>query len=168
MEKNILDLVNAQINEELFSAYAYLDISARAEALKLPGFAHWFRIQAQEEIDHAMGFFHHLTKRQESIKLSSLANPTLDLHNAASLTQAALDHEKHITKKINELSAAAKAVNDEALVKLLEWYIEEQIEEEENIGGLLEKIRLIGDDSIAMATLDNELAERRHEPAQIS
>lgn len=167
MKANILDAVTKQINEELFSAYAYLAISAKAEELLLPGFASWFRVQAQEEIDHAMGFFNHLAQRQEKISLDTLARPDLPLTDAASLVAAGLDHEKHITATIHALSELAKTEDDGQLEKLLEWYIEEQEEEEESLGNLLERVRELNKDAEKMKELDRELAEREYHPSSI-
>ncbi len=168
MKDTLKQLVNQQINEELFSSYAYLAISARAELLSLKGFANWFRVQAQEEIGHAMGFYKHLADRGEVIELGALAKPELKLDGAQSLIEASLAHEKHITAKIHELMDAAKAEKDYALESLLKWYVDEQLEEEANIGELLEKVKLVGDKGDTLFILDKELGEREYVAAKIN
>lgn len=167
MTSNILNALHKQINEELFSAYAYLAISAKAEALQLPGFASWFRVQAKEEIDHAMGFFNHLAQRGETIELDALAKPELALSDARSLVAAGLHHEKHITGTINNLVKLAKSEDDAALGKLLEWYVEEQQEEEESLGGLVERIDALNNDQQSLLSLDTELGQRQYHPSSI-
>ncbi len=167
MKENVKKAITKQINEELFSAYAYLAIAAKAENLLLPGFSSWFKVQAQEEIDHAMGFFNHLAQRNEIIELDALAKPNPELSNAASLVAAGLDHEKHITATIHALSGMAKAEGDTNLVKLLEWYIEEQAEEEETLGDLLERVKTLREDREQLKELDEELARREHHPSSI-
>lgn len=167
MKPIVLETVNKQINEELFSAYMYLAIAAGAEALGLPGFSSWFKVQAQEEIDHGMGFFNHLAHRHETIDLQALAKPELSLATPEELVKASLNHEKHITSKIHDLVKLAEAESDPALGKLLEWYVDEQKEEEESIGELLEKVNMIGADKIGLETLDKELGQRQYHPSSI-
>jgi ferritin len=115
MDTHMQKSINTQINEEMFSAYLYLAIAQWSEAKSLKGFAHWFKKQAQEEMEHAMKFISHLNSRGVEVKLNSIATPSFTGKTALAALEASLAHEKHITKTIT------------ASFSLLQWFIDEQV-----------------------------------------
>lgn len=165
MTEKLIAAVNQQINEELFSAYLYLAMSAAASQASLEGFANWLMIQAQEERDHAMGLYNHLIERDAPVKLLAIAAPDFSFVSPADLLAKSLAHEQHITKCIHELYAMAEAEKDYALRARLEWYVEEQVEEEASLKLLIDRLAMAGE--AGLYHFDKELAERKYEKASI-
>lgn len=161
--KNILD---QQITEELFSAYLYLALAARLESLNFKGLANWMTVQAKEEEDHAMGFFRFLIERGEEPILQAINAPDINkIKTIADVFAAGLEHEKHITALIHNIYVTAKAENDYPLESFIRWYIDEQVEEENNANEIIAKIKMIGDSGPALYALDKELAARAYRPS---
>jgi ferritin len=154
---------NDQINEEFFSSYIYLAMSAHFEQLNFPGFANWMRQQAQEEVTHAMRLFTHLTRRGGRVVLKAIGEPPVDYGSPLEAFQAALAHEEHITGTIHALYEVALAEKDYPAQLELQWFIDEQVEEEENAGGIVEALKMAGDNQSALLMLDRELAGRTSE-----
>jgi ferritin len=160
MEKILEKEMNAQINRELFSAYLYLAMVAYLEAENLNGFAHWMRIQALEEMTHAMKFFNHLSERGATIVLEALEKPSAKITSVKDVFEKALAHEKYITKSINDLYAMAKKENDNAVLIFLEWFVTEQVEEEKNASEILGKLKYTGERGEGILMIDKELSLR--------
>lgn len=160
MKPNVVEAVNGQIREELQSAYAYLAMSARFESMKLPGAASWMRSQANEEVVHAMKFFDFLIRRGESPELQTVNAPEADFSNILEAFEQALAHEQHITKCIHQLYDLAQEEKDYPLQTLLHWFIDEQVEEEENAEAIIDSIRLAGSSGEALFMIDRELGLR--------
>jgi ferritin len=160
MNEKIQDAFNDQINEELFSSYVYLAMSAHFEAMNLEGFAGWMRQQAQEEVDHAMRLFDHLNRRGGRVVLKALGEPPLDFGTPLEAFEKALAHEQHITGCINKLYKLALDEGDYPAQLELQWFIDEQVEEEENAGRVVEQLKLAGDNKGALFLLDRELGQR--------
>ena len=160
MDKKVAALINDQINKELYSAYLYLDFANYYGSVGLDGFANWYKIQAQEERDHAMLFFQYLENNGEKITLEAIAKPdkTLDSHMAP--LEAGLEHEKYVTSLINNIYEAAHEVKDFRTMQLLDWFVKEQGEEETNANDLITKMELFGTDPKALYLLDSEMAAR--------
>lgn len=160
IKKKIQDEVNDQIRAEFQSAYLYLGFSAWFEAHNLGGFAQWMKVQWQEEIDHGMKFYDHLLRRGGEVELKALEAPEVTIGSAKEAFEQALEHERYITKRIHKLYDLARDEDDYPLQTLLHWFIDEQVEEEENTGGILERLKMIGDQPSALLVLDRELADR--------
>lgn len=160
MEKKIADLLNAQINKEMYSAYLYLDMASFYTENGLDGFANWYEIQAKEEMDHAMLMYQFLHNNDEKVILDTIAKPGKTFASLADPLAAGLEHEKYVTSLINTIYAAANDVNDFRTVQFLDWFIKEQGEEEKNAADLLTKMKLFGDDPRSLYLLNQELAAR--------
>lgn len=166
MTDKIKDIINNQINEEFYSAYLYLAFAAKLEKWGFKGAASWMKVQAQEENDHALGFFRFLLDRGEEPKLQAIAGPDSDsLKNMPDIFSAGLDHEKHITACIGNIYELARAEKDYALESFIKWYIDEQIEEEANATEIIDKLKLIGENGSAVYLLDQELRARPYIPS---
>lgn len=151
---------NVQINKEFYSEYLYLSMQAYFERLNLKGFVNWMSVQVQEERAHAMGMFDYLNQRGGSVILEAIEKPEVDWKSPLDVFENVLKHEEYVTASINELMDAAEEVKDRAAMSFLNWYLKEQVEEEDNAGQVLATLRLIGDDKKALLMLDKELAAR--------
>jgi ferritin len=151
---------NEQINEELYSAYIYLAMSAHFESMNLEGFASWMKHQAEEEVEHAMRLFTHINRRGGRVVLKAIGEPDLDYGTPLDAFEKALAHEQHITGTINALYKVATEEDDYPAQLELQWFIDEQVEEEENAGRVVELLRMAGDNKGALLMLDRELGKR--------
>jgi ferritin len=162
MDQEMQDALNQQINKELFAAYLYLAMCAHFESRSLNGFARWMRAQAREELDHAMRIFDHLNERGAKVELAALDEPSRDFGEPVGVFQQALDHEKAVTRTIHRLYDMAMKKHDHATQLLLEWFITEQVEEEDSVGTVVDQLRMAGDNQAAILMLDRELGAREH------
>lgn len=163
--KKLHDELNKQIQEELFSAYLYYAMSAWFEAESLPGFAHWMRVQAMEEVIHAQKFYNHIYERGNEVELMEIAKPQAKWKSPTAAFEAALEHERHITGRIHLLLGIAREENDYAAeVGLLNWFVDEQVEEEANAMAMVDKLKLIGDSKNGLYMLDKEVGARALTP----
>ncbi len=158
--KGMQQALNAQINEELYSAYLYLAMSAHLEGQSFKGMASWMRVQAREELGHAMRFFDFLHERGGSVKLAAIAQPQAKWPSIAAMFQAAAAHERSITEKIHALVDGAAAEKDHGTVNFLQWYVKEQVEEEAALAPIVARLAAIGDHAGALYYLDHELGKR--------
>lgn len=156
--------INLQINEELFSSYLYLAMSTYFESKSLKGFANWMRVQAQEEQFHAMKFFDYVQERGGKAELLAIEKPANDWESIAQVFEETLNHEQHITSKINELVSIAVDEKDFASQNFLQWYVDEQVEEEATASEILEQILFLGDNKHGLLMLDREFAGRVYTP----
>jgi len=163
VNKRIQDSINDQINEELFSAYIYLAMSAHLEAMNFEGFAGWMRIQATEELAHAMRLFDHIKRRGGRIVLKAVGDPPMDFGTPLEAFEKALAHEQHITGCIHDLYKVALEEGDLPAQLELQWFVDEQVEEEETTGRVVEQLRMAGDNKVALLMLDRELGQRSAE-----
>ena len=160
MDKKVYELLNDQINKELYSSYLYLSFADYYEEEGLSGYANYFEIQAQEERDHAMIFRNYLHENGEAVKLLAIDMPDKTFANFLEPLEAAMEHEKYVTSLINDIYSAAFAVNDYRTMKFLDWFIEEQGEEEDTAETMLTRMKLFGNDAKALYDLDQECAAR--------
>ena len=151
---------NDQINAELYSEYLYLSMKAYFETLNLTGFINWMDVQVQEEHAHAMGMFDYVNSRGGRVKLAAIDAPETDWESPLAVFEHILKHEELVTSLINKVADVADEVKDRAAAGFLNWYIKEQVEEEDNVGKVLATLRLIGDDKHALLALDKGLATR--------
>lgn len=162
MDSKVYELLNDQINKELYSAYLYLSFADYYEEEGLSGFANWYEIQAQEERDHALIFRNYLHENGCTVKLGAIAAPETTFGNHLEPLEAALEHEKYVTSLINGIYAAALEVHDFRTMKFLDWFIEEQQEEEDTADTMITRMRLFGSDAKALYDLDQENAARTY------
>jgi len=160
MNKKMADAINAQIQAELYSAYLYLSMSADCESKNLKGFASWLKIQYQEETSHAMKLMAYLQERGGSVELRTIDAPPTTFKSHMEIFEQVLAHEKHVTALINSLYEQAIDVKDFATQIFLQWFINEQIEEEATASVILEKIKMLGDKGSSILYLDKELGKR--------
>lgn len=160
LNEKIADLLNQQINKEFYSAYLYLDFSNYFYDEGLDGFGNWYKIQAQEERDHAMLILRYMQMNGMKVTLEAIDKPSVELKSHLEVLQAGYSHEKYVTGLINNIYAAAHDVNDFRTTQFLDWFIKEQGEEEENADNLVKKYKLFGEDARSLYMLDNELKAR--------
>lgn len=160
MDKKVYELINDQINKELYSAYLYLSFADYYEEEGLDGYANWYMIQAQEERDHALIFRNYLHENGERVKLLAIDMPDKTFTNFLEPLEAGLEHEKYVTSLINDIYAAAMEAKDYRAMKFLDWFIEEQMEEEDNADDMITKMKLFGSDAKALYDLDQQYAAR--------
>jgi ferritin len=160
LNAKVRELLNDQINKELYSAYIYLDFSNYFEQRGLDGFANWYYIQAQEERDHAMLFYQYLQNENQPVSLEAIAKPDKVFESGMDVLKAGLEHEEYVTSLINDIYSAAEKVKDYRTMQFLDWFIKEQGEEETNANGMISKMELFGSDPRSLYLLDKELSAR--------
>jgi ferritin len=160
MNERLRDALNDQVGYELHAAYLYLAMMNHFEEDGLDGFAHWMRMQAGEEVAHAMKIMDHLHDRDATVELGSLPAPEADFGSALEVMEAALAHERKVTGLIHDLYDLAREEGDHPAQVMLEWFIEEQVEEEKSARDIVEMLELAGGDGPAMLMLDARMAER--------
>jgi ferritin len=164
LKEKMQEALNKQINEELYSAYLYLSMSAYFDNTGLKGFANWMMVQYKEETDHAMKIYNYLLSQGATIKLLPIQQPPHEWESPLHAFQETLKHEQHITQCINDLVDLAEELKDRATYNFLQWYIDEQVEEEENDREIIDKLELIGDSKNGLFMLDKDLAQRVYVP----
>ena len=160
MNEKVSALLNNQINKEFYSAYLYLDIANYYTQKGLDGFANWYEIQAKEEQDHAMLMYRYLQNNGEKVTLEAIEKPNKTFESIMDPLKVGLEHEKYVTSLINAIYKTAQEVNDFRTTQFLDWFINEQGEEEKNSMDLITKVELFGDDPRSLYMLNNELAAR--------
>ena len=160
MNAKVHELLNAQINKEFYSAYLYLEISNYFDERGLDGFANWYMVQAQEERDHAVLFYTYLQNENQQVTLDAIAKPDVAMTCDMDVLKAGLAHEHYVTSLINDIYGAAYDVRDFRTMQFLDWFVKEQMEEEENADKMVAKYKLFGDDPKSLYLLDQELAAR--------
>ena len=158
--------LNEQIKEELESAYVYLAMSAESNRLGLPGFANWFKMQYGEELAHADRFFNYVLERNGEVDLHALAKPEVNGETPLSLFEKALAHEQHITSCIFKLKDLARDESDHATDVFLEWFVNEQVEEEASTQEVIDQLRLVDGSPNGLFMIDRELAGRKPEEGE--
>ena len=164
LNETLLNALNNQVNFEFYSSYTYLAMAGYCESIDLPGFANFFRVQAKEELDHAMKFYDYVYQKNGSIELEMIEKPQITYDGLIDLFQKGYDHEQLVTKKIYELADIAYEVREHATISLLKWFIDEQVEEENSFNALLKKVKRAEENPAALYLLDDELANRVYTP----
>ena len=162
LDKKVAELLTDQVNKELYSAYLYLDFALYYDEIGLDGFANWYKIQAQEERDHAMLFYQYLQNNNEKVTLEAIAKPDETFETLSDPLTAALAHEQYVTSLINTIYEAAQEAKDHRAVQFLDWFIKEQGEEEMNSSNLITKMGMFGGDAKALYMLNSEMAARTY------
>lgn len=167
LSKEVKDLIMDQINKEFYSAYLYLEMSNYYFAKNLKGFASWFKVQTQEEVAHAMLFVSYLQKIGEEVKLEAIAAPNKVYNDIKEPLTTALSHEKYVTSLINAIYEVATQQKDADSMKVLEWFIKEQDEEERSTGSLVKRFDQYGGDPKTLESLDSTLGARSYAPPSL-
>lgn len=162
MELNgkLADAFNDQITLELQAATAYRQLAIDMDVLSLPGIAGWFRAQAAEELEHAEKFTTHMLDRGAHPRIGAMEAPGLVAETVQGAFEAALAHEKKVSEAIRDLYRLSRNEDDVDSVPLLNWFVEEQVEEESTVGGILDRVKMINNDGNGLLSLDAELAAR--------
>ncbi len=163
ISKIMQDAINEQIKNELYSAYLYLAMSAYFEERNLAGFASWLRVQASEEQEHAMKFYDYLHDRGGQVVLKAIEQPPAEWKTNLEVFEQVLEHEQKVTSLINKLYEQALKENDYPSQIMLQWFINEQVEEEKNASQIIENLKLIDARGTAVLMLDHDLGKRKSE-----
>ncbi|MBW3554741.1 MAG: ferritin [Gemmatimonadetes bacterium] len=160
MDANVRDLLNDQVGNEFHAAYLYLAMAGHFETHGYQGFAQWFRMQAREESGHAMRLFDYLVERGEEVELKQIDQPPKSFGSPQEAFRAALEHERKVTGQINRIYEAASAASDYPTQIMLQWFIQEQVEEEQSTGRAVEQLEMAGENRAALLMLDTSFGER--------
>ena len=160
LKKTIEELINSQINNELYSSYLYLAASAFFKSSGYNGFANWMRKQSKEEESHAMKLFDYLIERGKVPKLMQIEKPSSNWKTVIEVFKSAYEHEKAVSEMINKIFEVSRKEQDYATEVYLHWFITEQVEEESTAFDLYQKVKLIGDSSHGLLVFDMELGNR--------
>jgi ferritin len=163
LSKKLENALNKQINAELWSAYLYLSMTAYFESINLGGFANWMRVQAEEEVEHAMKFYKHINDRRGRVTLSAIAAIPTTWKSPLHAFEEAFKHEQKVTAMIENLANIAAADKDYAASTMLNWFHDEQIEEEQQTDVIVQKLKMIEKSSGGLFMLDRELGKRKEE-----
>ena len=162
--KKIEQALNGQVQAEYYSSYMYLSMAAYFASSDLPGFANWMRVQVQEEEFHALKLYDYIIERGGKVVLQAIQAPPHDWNTPLEVFQATLAHEQKVTGLINNLVYLARDEKDNATEIFLQWYVQEQVEEEDNVGAVLGQLKLVKDSPQALFMLDKDLAQRVFTP----
>ena len=160
LSERMMGALNEQINKEIYSAYLYLSMSAYSTFVGLKGFANWFMVQYQEEMLHTMKIYDYINDQGGKVTLKDVAQPPTEFGSPLEMFEKTLEHEKFVTKRINNLVDLAIEEKDHASNIFLQWFVTEQIEEEANDNEIISKLKLVGKDGNGLFMIDRELAAR--------
>lgn len=164
LNTTMLDKLNQQLNGEVYSAYLYQSIAAYFESLSLKGFANWMEIQAQEELTHAHRIYKYIVDKGSRPLMAAVDAPPQDWDSPLAAIEKVYTHECHISQQINECVSLALKESDHSTNTMLQWFVSEQVEEEANADDLVQKLKLIGDNSSGLFLLDSDLGKRSLQP----
>ena len=160
MKPEMLDALNKQINAEIYSSYLYFAMAAYCDDNRLPGFANWMRCQAQEELFHAAKFYKYINERGGRVTMSPIDGPPNDWKDPLEVFKNVLSHEQHVTELISNLVDLSLQLKDFTAHQMLDWFVGEQVEEEDTARGIIDSLELVKGDGRGMLMLDRELAQR--------
>lgn len=164
ISKKMVEAFNHQINAEIFSSYLYLSMSAYFEDLGLPGFTNWMKVQAQEEMVHAMKFFNELAERDGRVVLAAIDQPETEWESPLAVAESVYAHEQKVTALINQLVTLAREESDYAAETFLHWFVTEQVEEESSAKAIVDQLKLIQGQPQGLFMIDRELGSRVFTP----
>ena len=156
--------LNDQIRDEFYSSYVYLSMAAQLESMNLKGFAHWMQVQAEEETKHGMKIYGHVNERRGKVILQPIKAPPSQWKSAKEMFTEAYKHEQKVTQSINKIVELARTEKDNATEVFLQWFVNEQVEEEATTNEITQKLQIIGDNGPALVMLDAELGKRAASP----
>ena len=164
ISQELVDAINDQINFELYSAFIYLSMGAWFESQNLKGMAHWMEVQYQEEFNHAMRFYRHLTERGAEVVMKQIEAPKTEWKSAHEIFADAYHHETIVTERIYKIGDIADKLGDRSAQSMLHWFYNEQTEEEANTMELRDKLKLVGDSVPGLMQIDAQVAARPPAP----
>ena len=159
----IQDALNEQITHEFFASHLYLSMSAYCDNLSLPGFAHWLRLQADEERQHGLKIYDHILERGGQVQIGTVDQPSTSFPSVLGVFQQALEHEQQVSSQFHQLYSQAQDAQDFTTQTFLEWFLMEQVEEEKTATEIVDWLTMIGDRRDALVLLDREMAHRQPE-----
>jgi ferritin len=160
LSKTISDVMNEQIKHELYSSYLYLSMAAHFEAENMAGFANWMKLQSQEELEHALKFYEFIYDRGGRVVLQAIDQPPSKFGSALEIFEQAYEHEQKVTALINNIYGVAVKANDYPSQVFLNWFVEEQVEEEKSASEIVDTLKMVGDNTSALFMLDRQLGQR--------
>jgi len=160
LSDKMLKELNTQINKEMYSGYLYMAMSAHSDSLGLKGIANWFMVQYQEEFEHASRIYNYIQEQGGKVELLAIEKPQGEFKSPLAMFEKTLEHEKFVTKSINDLVDLAIKENDHATQIFLQWFVTEQVEEEANASEILDKLNLIGGEGNGLFMIDKDLGSR--------
>lgn len=168
LDKKVAELLDQQVNKEFYSAYLYLKFANYYAENGLNGFSNWYRIQAQEERDHAILFMDYMHNNDLSVTLAAIDEPEAELNNNLDPLLQGLEHEKYVTSLVHDIYHAAYEAKDFRTMQFLDWFVKEQGEEEVNASDLIKKMEMFGSDAKGLYLLDQEMAARTYNPPSLT
>jgi ferritin len=165
ISEKMANALNAQLNFELYSAYVYLAMSTHADSIGLKGISKWFYAQYQEENMHAMKFLEYISDRSE-VELEAIEKPRKEYKDVIEMFEITLEHEQEVTAKINDLATLAEEEKDHATRSFLQWFIDEQVEEEATVNEILDDLKLAGTAGAGLFMINRELGARTFNAAE--
>ena len=160
LNKKVEEAINKQIQAECYSSYLYLAMAAYCDSANMPGYAHWMRTQSQEELQHAMKFYHYVVERGGRVVLAAIQQPPVEFESLLAVAEETYAHEQKVTSLIGALYEVAVAEKDYATEVFLQWFIKEQVEEENNARTIVDQFKMIGDHANGLFMLDHQLGAR--------
>ena len=160
LKESIEQALNEQINAELYSAYLYQSMAAYFEDKSLAGFSRWMDLQAEEEMEHARKIYDFVNERGGRVILEGIEKPKSDWNSNLEVFKDSLAHEEKVTAMINDLVSLAAEEKDYATHSFLQWFVDEQVEEEDNVGEIVDKLKLVGDSTQSLFMMDDKLGAR--------
>lgn len=164
MDEKMVEALNSQLNAELYSSYLYLSMETYFESEDMSGFANWMRVQAREELAHAMRIYDFIVQRGDRVTLTKIESPPTDWESSIAVFEHVYSHEQNVTALINQLVNLAISLQDHATNNFLQWFVAEQVEEEESSSGVLKKVKMAKGSLSALLMLDSELGQRMYNP----
>jgi ferritin len=164
MDEKMVDALNSQLNAELYSAYLYLSMGTWFESEDMSGFASWMKVQAQEELSHSMKIYDYIIQRGDRVTLTRIDSPPTEWESPVKAFEHVYTHEQKVTGLINQLVNLSISLGDHATNNFLQWFVAEQVEEEESSSGVLKKVKMTNDSLSALLMLDTELGKRVFTP----
>ena len=160
LSKTMENAINKQIQAEYYSSYMYLAMAAYCDSVNMPGYAHWMREQAEEELEHALKFYHYIVERGGRVVLEAIEQPPVEYDSLLAVAEATYAHEQKVTSLIHTLYEVSVAEKDYASQVFLQWYIKEQVEEEDNARTIVDQFKMVGDHPNGLFMLDRQLGAR--------
>lgn len=164
LSEKLIAKLNEQVNFEIYSAYTYLSMASYCESIDLSGFANFFKVQSQEELFHAMKFYDYIFQKNGTVTLEQIEKPHSNFDNILNVFEAGYEHEQMVTSRLYKIADIATEEKEHSTIGLLNWFINEQVEEENTFNTIIKKIRRCENNSAALYMLDDELATRVYTP----
>ena len=162
INKKVEEILNAQINKEFYSAYLYLAMSAHFDEIGLKGFSHWTKVQAREEVDHGMILFDYIIERDGKVDLKQIEAPQYNFGEPLEIFEQISRHERSVTESIEAVASMSEEECDMATRHFINWYIQEQVEEEASVDDIIKKMKMFGQDKSILYHIDIELGKREY------